>query len=322
MDRPTFTAPGRLASARSRGRRATTRVPLGPTVDAPRRPSDNGLRLPEEERVVLEPHGQLRRDMLLRAHVPVQPVVRPRRHLRLLSRDARLQHPRGRDRGHRHRRPEGGGHRRHAEGHDRGELAPRCVRRRRRQRRADRKLVQVFSGQLGGPMGALAPLVGEILGVERAAIDVDDDGFRHSVRIGDAIDFEIEDIVPFGSKPDSPFASTACSIPSARTSPWPRPSARGSMRSASSTRARPGSRSPSSPGPPEPWSRRRTERVAGGGGLAPAFAAARTRLGLVALLFAARRGRLVVDGRPDAGHGRGSLDRPWSASAGSSACGW
>ena len=60
------------------------------------------------------------------------------------------------------------------------------------------KLVKVFSGQLGGPMGALAPLVGEVLGVERAQIEVDGDGLRHSVRVGDAIDFEIEDIVPFG----------------------------------------------------------------------------------------------------------------------------
>ncbi len=60
------------------------------------------------------------------------------------------------------------------------------------------KLVGVFSGQLGGPMAALTPLVGEMLGVERAAIEVRDDGLRHSVRVGDAIDFEIEDIVPFG----------------------------------------------------------------------------------------------------------------------------
>ena len=60
------------------------------------------------------------------------------------------------------------------------------------------KLVQVFGGQLGGPMGALAPLVGEMLGVERAQIEFDDDGLRHSVRVGDAIDFEIQDIVPFG----------------------------------------------------------------------------------------------------------------------------
>jgi len=60
------------------------------------------------------------------------------------------------------------------------------------------KLVQVFTGQLGGPMSALAPLVGEVLGVERAAIEVDDDGLRHRVRVADVIDFEIEDVVPFG----------------------------------------------------------------------------------------------------------------------------
>jgi hypothetical protein len=66
------------------------------------------------------------------------------------------------------------------------------------------KLVKVFSGQLGGPMAALAPLVGEMLGVERAAIEVRDDGLRHSVRVGDAIDFEIEDIVPFGIETGKP----------------------------------------------------------------------------------------------------------------------
>jgi hypothetical protein len=70
------------------------------------------------------------------------------------------------------------------------------------------KLVAVFSGQLGGPMGALTPLVGEILGVERAAIDVDDDGLRHSVKVGDSIDFEIEDIVPFGVDTGEPVRLT------------------------------------------------------------------------------------------------------------------
>jgi hypothetical protein len=66
------------------------------------------------------------------------------------------------------------------------------------------KLVQVFSGQLGGPMAGLAPLVGEMLGVERAAIEVDDDGLRHRVRVGDLIEFEIEDIVPFGVETGEP----------------------------------------------------------------------------------------------------------------------
>jgi len=66
------------------------------------------------------------------------------------------------------------------------------------------KLVQVFSGQLGGPMAGIVPLVGEMLGVERVPIEVIDDGVRHSVKIGDAIDFEIEDIVPFGVETGQP----------------------------------------------------------------------------------------------------------------------
>ena len=66
------------------------------------------------------------------------------------------------------------------------------------------KLVRVFTGELGGPMAGLAPLVGELAGVERAPIEVVDDGRRHSVRIGDAIDFEVEDIVPFGVETGQP----------------------------------------------------------------------------------------------------------------------
>ena len=66
------------------------------------------------------------------------------------------------------------------------------------------KLVKVFGGQLGGPMEALAPLVGEVVGVERAPIEIRDDGLRHSVRVGDAIDFEVEDIVPFGREDGRP----------------------------------------------------------------------------------------------------------------------
>jgi hypothetical protein len=66
------------------------------------------------------------------------------------------------------------------------------------------KLVKVFGGQLGGPMAALAPLVGEIVGVDRAAIEVTDDGLVHSVRVGDSIDFEIEDVVPFGVETGQP----------------------------------------------------------------------------------------------------------------------
>ena len=66
------------------------------------------------------------------------------------------------------------------------------------------KLVKVYGGELGGPVGALAPLVGEVVGVERATIEVRDDGLVHSVRVGDTIDFEIEDVVPFGVETGEP----------------------------------------------------------------------------------------------------------------------
>jgi hypothetical protein len=66
------------------------------------------------------------------------------------------------------------------------------------------KLVAVFSGQLGGPMAGLAPLIGEVLGVERVPIELNVDGVSHSVRIGDVIDFQVDDIVPFGKEDGQP----------------------------------------------------------------------------------------------------------------------
>ena len=70
------------------------------------------------------------------------------------------------------------------------------------------KLTAVFGGQKGGPMEGIAPFVGEMLGVERAAIEIVEDGLTHSVRIGSAIDFEIEDIVPFGIETGEPVRLT------------------------------------------------------------------------------------------------------------------
>jgi hypothetical protein len=70
------------------------------------------------------------------------------------------------------------------------------------------KLGAVFSGALGGPMQALGPLIGESLGVERAPIEVREDGLRHAVKIGDAVDFEVEDIVPFGVETGQPARLT------------------------------------------------------------------------------------------------------------------
>jgi hypothetical protein len=66
------------------------------------------------------------------------------------------------------------------------------------------KLGALFGGQLGGPMAALAPLIGENMGMERLPIEFSSGDGRHSVRAGDAVDVEVEDVVPFGSQSGEP----------------------------------------------------------------------------------------------------------------------
>jgi hypothetical protein len=57
------------------------------------------------------------------------------------------------------------------------------------------RLGAVLAGQLGGPPAMLGPLIGEMLGVERAAISYRDDGRGHRVRIGGDVDLSVEDFV-------------------------------------------------------------------------------------------------------------------------------
>ena len=66
------------------------------------------------------------------------------------------------------------------------------------------KLGAVFGGQLGGPMAALAPLIGENLGMDRVPMEFVSEGGRHSVEMGDAGRIEITDIVPFGIETGEP----------------------------------------------------------------------------------------------------------------------
>jgi hypothetical protein len=66
------------------------------------------------------------------------------------------------------------------------------------------KLGAVFSGQMGGPMAALAPLIGEMVGVERMPVEYANDGLRHRYQAGDDVAVEVEDIVPFGVESGEP----------------------------------------------------------------------------------------------------------------------
>jgi len=66
------------------------------------------------------------------------------------------------------------------------------------------RLLTVFSGQAGGPMEALAPLVGEQLGVERLPLEVVEEDGRHVLRGGSAVEVEVQEVVPFGVQDGTP----------------------------------------------------------------------------------------------------------------------
>ncbi|PMS16922.1 hypothetical protein C0Z18_22390 [Trinickia dabaoshanensis] len=55
-------------------------------------------------------------------------------------------------------------------------------------------LGQIFSGQAGGPLAALGPMIGEVMGVRPVAIEYQLEGKRRSLRIPEIADIEIEAI--------------------------------------------------------------------------------------------------------------------------------
>jgi hypothetical protein len=77
------------------------------------------------------------------------------------------------------------------------------------------KLGQVLSGDLGGPPAMLAPVIGEMLGVQSVPITYEDDGRQHRARFGDMIDVEVTDMVnePF----EEPVRLTNIPHPAAST---------------------------------------------------------------------------------------------------------
>ena len=79
------------------------------------------------------------------------------------------------------------------------------------------KLGAVFGGQLGGPMEALGPLVGEMLGSERVPIEVSCEGGTHRVKIGDDTEVEVRDVVSWGKEDGEPARLTGIFQPAGDT---------------------------------------------------------------------------------------------------------
>jgi hypothetical protein len=70
------------------------------------------------------------------------------------------------------------------------------------------KLGAVFGGQHGGPMEALGPLVTEVLGVERVALEVSHQNGTHRIKVGDDGEVEVQEIVSFGKEDGVPARLT------------------------------------------------------------------------------------------------------------------
>lgn len=84
-----------------------------------------------------------------------------------------------------------------------------------------KKLVSVFKGERGGPPGGIGtgtgwgPLTEEILGVEYVPIQVYDYGFTHGMKVGDAIDLEIQEYG--GIDPNAPMTLSNAKHPASTT---------------------------------------------------------------------------------------------------------
>jgi hypothetical protein len=62
----------------------------------------------------------------------------------------------------------------------------------------------IASGSAGGPMAALAPLVGRIAGIEKRPIKIEHSGMRYAVTAGELVDQALEG-VPGPARPGEPI---------------------------------------------------------------------------------------------------------------------
>ena len=217
------------------------------------------------------------------------------------------------------------GDRRHAEGDERRQLAARRVHRRGRLRRAGREARRASSRARSAARWRRSG---------RSSARTSASSARRSrcartacatrVRIGDAVDFEIEDVVPFGVEYGEPARLTGHLPPGRLGADGRAGDALEDRRVRDQLRGQVGLLDVAVLlGGVSARDRRaalRTPATAAASSRA-AFAAARARLGLIAAAVRARRRRVVVDRRPDGRDGRRARGPTSARSAGSSASG-
>jgi hypothetical protein len=79
----------------------------------------------------------------------------------------------------------------------------------------EEKVIAVFSGQKGGPMGAAGPLIGEMLGMKRVPMKYSSAGREHKVQMGPDVHAEVEDYV--GGAQETPMQLVGVAHPANTT---------------------------------------------------------------------------------------------------------
>jgi len=69
---------------------------------------------------------------------------------------------------------------------------------------------EIASGGIGGPMAALAPLVGEMAGVEKQPITFEVDGMNYAVKAGDLIDQAVEGVPSASAEGEPIYLENTC----------------------------------------------------------------------------------------------------------------
>jgi hypothetical protein len=68
----------------------------------------------------------------------------------------------------------------------------------------------IATGAAGGPMAALAPLVGKVAGVEKRAIRFEAQGMRRAVKAGDLVDQACEGVASAGNASEPIYLDNTC----------------------------------------------------------------------------------------------------------------
>ncbi|MBI08684.1 MAG: hypothetical protein CMM55_04095 [Rhodospirillaceae bacterium] len=71
-------------------------------------------------------------------------------------------------------------------------------------------IAAIATGAEGGPMAALAPLVGEVAGIEKRPITFEHDGMKHAVKAGELVEQSLEGVPSVSAEGEPIYLENTC----------------------------------------------------------------------------------------------------------------